>query len=78
MVEAALLEASETGFVAIPDASGGTAAVFISCGMGDGFYPIRIGRDTTDAVAMVMVMVMVDLELLNHSTGRVGPPGRND
>jgi hypothetical protein len=68
-VDAALDEASDAGFAAIPDAAGGTAAVFIGCGMGDGFYPIRIGRDASDRV----VMVMVDLELLNHSTGRVGP-----
>lgn len=68
-VDAALVEAGDAGFAAIPDASDGTAAVFISCGMGDGFYPIRIGRDASDRVAMVMV----DLELLNHSTGRVGP-----
>jgi hypothetical protein len=68
-VDAALEEASDAGFAAIPDAPGGTAAVFISCGMGDGFYPIRIGRDASDRVAMVMV----DLELLNHSTSRVGP-----
>jgi hypothetical protein len=67
-VDAAIREASDAGFAAIPDASGGTAAVFISCGMGDGFYPIRIGRDASDRVAMVMV----DLELLNHSTGRAG------
>jgi hypothetical protein len=66
-VDAAIGEAHAAGFAAIPDASGGTAAVFISCGMGDGFYPIRIGRDASDRVAMVMV----DLELLNHSMGRV-------
>ncbi|GAA1602781.1 DUF4241 domain-containing protein [Kribbella karoonensis] len=66
-VDAALIEASDTGFAAIADSSGGTAAVFIGCGMGDGFYPIRIGRDASDRVAMVMI----DLELLNHSTGRV-------
>ncbi|GAB3941490.1 DUF4241 domain-containing protein [Kribbella albertanoniae] len=68
-VEAALFEAADAGFAAVPDASGGTAAVFIGCGMGDGFYPIRIGRDASDRVAMVMI----DLELLNHSTGRVDP-----
>lgn len=73
-VDAAIREASDAGFAAIPDASGATAAVFISCGMGDGFYPIRIGRDASDGVAMVMI----DLELLNHSTGRVGPaPNRH-
>ena len=74
VVEAALFEAGDAGFVAIPDASGGTAAVFIGCGMGDGFYPIRIGRDVSDTIAMVMV----DLELLNHSTGRVDPSCEDD
>ncbi|TCC56500.1 DUF4241 domain-containing protein [Kribbella pittospori] len=68
-VDAALDAAGDAGFAAIPDAPGGTAAVFVACGMGDGFYPIRIGRDAADRIAMVMI----DLELLNHSIGQVDP-----
>jgi len=73
-VETSLLEAGDAGFAAIPDPSGGTAAVFISCGMGDGFYPIRIGRDASGHIAMVMI----DLELLSHSTGRIDPAPKSN
>lgn len=62
-VDTLLSTALEAGFAPIADDAGRTVAVFVACGMGDGFYPVRIGRNASDAIAMIMV----DLELLNHS-----------
>lgn len=66
-IDAHLVRASEEGHSAVVDEAGTTVAAFFACGMGDGFYPVRVGRDAGGGIAMVMI----DLELLNHSSGRV-------
>lgn len=57
---------SESRVMTIDDVTVARLVLF-ECGMGDGAYPARIGRDEhADIVA-----ALLDLELLSHSLGRV-------
>jgi hypothetical protein len=58
---------SRSRFLAVEDERAAQLVLF-ECGMGDGHYPVRIGRDARSTV----VAVMLDLELLSHSTGPIG------
>lgn len=46
----------------------GVNAIFFDCGMGDGFYPVWLGRNTHGDP----VRVVADLELLDQSLGVAG------
>lgn len=58
----------ETSTLELVDDAGATVAVFFAGRMVDGFHPVRLGKGTRGAIALVMV----DLELLNRSSGRFG------
>jgi hypothetical protein len=52
----------EQPWVAVPDDDQGAQLVLFECGMGDGVYPVWLGRDAGGDITMVVA----DLELLRH------------
>lgn len=49
-------------WVAVPDGVEAAQLVLFECGMGDGVYPVWIGRDADGDISLVLA----DLELLSH------------
>lgn len=57
----------ESRFAMVSDDAASANIVIFQCGMGDGFYPVWLGRAADGSVARIVA----DLEVLDHSLGPV-------
>ena len=66
-LDAVFVEVHSSRFATVDDSSGTPALVLFECGMGDGAYPVWIGRDP----GATIVAILIDLELLSHASSRL-------